>query len=117
MSSDPGFRGDASRFSPEELLVATLSSCHMLWFLHLCSDAGVVVTSYKDEPKGSMQEHASGAGEFTEVILHPMVTLADTAREGELESLHHRAHEMCFISRSVNFPVSVEMRRHLVKSL
>ncbi len=108
LSSDGAFRGDRTRYSPEELLVGSLSSCHMLWFLHLCADAGIVVTAYSDRPEGCMAEHADGAGEFTEVVLHPRVTLADPGRAAELDALHHRAHEMCFIARSVNFPVRVE---------
>jgi organic hydroperoxide reductase OsmC/OhrA len=109
LSSDKAFRGDDSRYSPEELLVASLSSCHMLWFLHLCADAGIVVTAYSDEPEGTMTEHASGAGEFVEVVLHPRVTLDRASAESNVEALHHQAHELCFIARSVNFPVRIEL--------
>jgi organic hydroperoxide reductase OsmC/OhrA len=108
LSSDPAFRGDPSRFSPEELLVASLSSCHMLWALHLCAAAGIVVTAYSDSPEGTMIENSDGSGEFTSVTLRPHVVLADPARAAELKDIHHRAHEVCFISRSVNFPVQVE---------
>lgn len=107
-SSDPAFRGDASRYNPEELLVASLSACHMLWFLHLCSDAGIVVVDYSDAASGTMSENADGSGEFTEVTLRPKVTLADPAREAEAHALHQRAHELCFIARSVRFPVRHE---------
>jgi organic hydroperoxide reductase OsmC/OhrA len=108
LCSDPAFRGDPSRYSPEELLVGSLSSCHMLWALHLCADAGIVVTAYADEPEGTMAEQDSGAGEFTQVVLRPKLTLQDPARAPELAAIHHRAHELCFISRSVNFEVRVE---------
>ncbi len=107
-SSDPSFRGEGSRYNPEELLVSTLSSCHMLWFLHVCAEAGIVVTAYEDYPRGTMRENSDGSGEFTSVTLRPSVTLADPSRAGELERLHHKAHELCFISRSVNFPVQVQ---------
>jgi organic hydroperoxide reductase OsmC/OhrA len=106
-SSDPAFRGDPSRYNPEELLVGALSSCHMLWFLHLCSDAGFVVTEYDDAPEGRMQEREDGGGEFTEVALRPRVKITDQSRAGELEGIHQRAHELCFIARSVKFPVRV----------
>ncbi|MBE1537961.1 OsmC family protein [Actinomadura algeriensis] len=107
-SADPAFRGDPARWNPEELLVASLSECHMLWFLHLCADAGVVVTAYTDEPLGTMAETADGGGRFEEVVLRPRVTLADPARAGEAAALHTRAHELCFIANSVNFPVRHE---------
>ena len=104
-SSDPLFRGDPSRYNPEELLVASLSACHMLWFLHLCSDAGIAVTSYTEAALGEMTEQAGGAGEFTKVTLRPRVKISDPARAADIPALHAKAHELCFISRSVNFPV------------
>ncbi len=104
-SADAAFRGDPSRYSPEELLVASLSTCHMLWFLHLCADAGIVVTEYEDAALGTMAEHPDGSGEFTRVVLHPRAVITDPARLADATSLHHRAHDLCFISRSVNFPV------------
>lgn len=106
-SSDPAFRGDASRWNPEELLLASVSACHKLWYLHVCAVAGVVVTDYVDEPEGTMALTADGAGQFTEVVLKPVVTIskgdAQTAQE-----LHADAHEKCFIANSVNFPIRVE---------
>jgi organic hydroperoxide reductase OsmC/OhrA len=105
-SSDRAFRGDAARYNPEELLVASLSTCHMLWMLHLCADAGIVVTDYVDDASGEMALHPDGSGEFTSVTLRPRLTLADSARAAEVLALHHRAHELCFIARSVNFPVT-----------
>ena len=108
-SSDPGFRGDATRWNPEELLVASLSACHQLWFLHEASAAGVVVVAYSDDASGSMQTHADGSGEFTEVVLRPQVTATTPVAPEQLASLHHLAHEKCFIARSMNFPVRVEL--------
>jgi organic hydroperoxide reductase OsmC/OhrA len=104
-SSDPAFRGDPARWNPEELLVASLSQCHMLWFLHLCSAAGVVVTSYRDQPIGTMTETEDGGGHFTEIALRPEVGFAEPAQAARAAELHKRAHELCFIANSVNFPV------------
>ena len=104
-SSDPNFRGDKTRQNPEELLVASLSGCHMLWYLHLCAVNGVIVLEYVDEATGSMQENKDGSGQFTEVMLKPAVTVKDKSMIDKANSLHHEANAMCFIARSVNFPV------------
>lgn len=109
-SSDPVFRGDRARYNPEELLVGATAACHMLWFLHFCADAGLVVTDYEDAPVGEMVEHADGSGEFTRVELRPRVTLADPARAGELAAIHHRVHEKCAIARSLRCEVTVSPR-------
>jgi organic hydroperoxide reductase OsmC/OhrA len=109
-SADRTFRGDPARYNPEELLVAALSTCHMLSFLHACADAGVVVTEYRDSATGTMSTHPDGAGEFTRVTLHPHVKITDAARTAELAALHDKAHHLCFIARSVNFPVEVKPR-------
>ena len=107
-SSDPHFRGDASRYNPEELLVGAISSCHMLWVLHLCADAGIVVTDYSDEAFGEMVDHPDGSGEFTRVVLRPRMAITDISRAGEARAIHHRAHDLCFLARSMNFPVEHE---------
>ena len=104
-SSDPAFRGDNTRYNPEELLVASLSSCHMLWFLHLCSVAGVVVQEYVDDAAGTMEETADGGGRFTEVTLFPVITVASEEMVEKADALHEKANELCFIASSVNFPV------------
>lgn len=109
-SSDPTFRGDSSRYNPEELLVAALSSCHMLWYLHLCADAGIVVVEYKDRATGTMVETPDGGGRFSEVVLHPETTLQPGADVSIAERLHEKAHQLCFIANSVNFPVRCEPR-------
>jgi organic hydroperoxide reductase OsmC/OhrA len=106
-SSDPAFRGDSLRYNPEELLVASLSSCHMLWYLHLCSVNEITVVEYRDDASGSMEEHG-GVGRFVRVELRPVVTLAPGCERAKALDLHHEAHQMCFIARSVNFPVTVE---------
>jgi organic hydroperoxide reductase OsmC/OhrA len=107
-SSDPAFRGDPSRYNPEDLLVASLATCHMLWYLHLCSTAGIVVTAYLDRAEGTMQEDPDGSGRFTAVLLKPDVTVKRGADLAKARDLHHAAHEMCFIANSMNFPVSHE---------
>lgn len=110
-SSAKTFRGDETRYNPEELLVGALSSCHMLSYLHLCADAGIVVTAYEDDAEGTMRLNKDGSGEFVFVTLHPRVELADLSRTDEAIALHERAHELCFIARSVNFPVTCEAAR------
>ena len=107
-SSDPVFRGDPARYNPEELLVAAVSSCHMLWVLHLCSDAGIVVTEYTDEAWGEMVEHPDGSGEMNSVVLRPRMRISDPARAPEVPAIHDRAHAVCCLARSVRFPVRHE---------
>lgn len=107
-SSDPAFLGDPTRYNPEELLVASLSSCHMLWYLHLCTTKQVIVLNYVDQAKGVMVEEKNGAGSFKEVILYPKITLADASMIPIAQELHHKANQMCFIANSVNFPVKHE---------
>lgn len=104
-SSDPQFRGDKTRYNPEEIMVSALSSCHMLWYLHLCAVNGVVVVEYKDHATGIMAEHENGSGEFTEVTLKPVVKVKDKSMNEKAIALHDEAFKMCFIARSVNFAV------------
>ena len=107
-SSDPAFRGDAGRWSPEELLLASLSQCHMLWYLHLAATAGIVVTAYEDTPAATMRENPDGSGQFTEVLLRPSVTVTEQVACARATTLHDDAERLCFIARSVNFPVRHE---------
>jgi organic hydroperoxide reductase OsmC/OhrA len=107
-SSDPVFRGDKTRWNPELELVAALSQCHMLSYLHVCVAAGVVVTGYDDTPYGVMAETEDGGGYFTEVVLRPSVTVASADMEDRARELHEEASEKCFIASSVNFPVRHE---------
>ena len=107
-SSDPNFRGDAAHYNPEELLVAALSACHMLWYLHLCAESGIVVTGYVDEARGTMIETADSGGHFTKAVLRPIVTVKAGTDLALAEQLHERAHRLCFIANSVNFPVCCE---------
>ena len=107
-SSDPNFRGDPARWNPEELLLASLSACHQLWYLHLCANAGIVVQAYRDDASGVMVEQPDGAGQFESVTLRPHVKLAPGSDEEVARALHHEAAKMCFIARSVSFRVEHE---------
>ena len=104
-SSDASFMGDAERYNPEELFLASLSSCHMLWYLHLCAEHGIVVTGYTDLATGSLDEHHVNGGKFTEVMLHPHVTVAQSSMIAKANEIHELAGEKCFIANSCNFPV------------
>lgn len=105
-SADPTFRGDPARYNPEELLLAALSGCHMMSFLHVCVNAGVVVTAYQDHATGSMVVHPDGSGQFTAVVLNPIVTVAECSMMHQMADLHHKANQLCFIANSCNFPVT-----------
>lgn len=107
-SSDKPFRGDPTRWNPEDLLVASLSECHLLSYLHACVVAGVVVVSYTDRATGVMRENGAGGGSFVEVTLHPEVVVADASMIEAAERAHAQASEWCFIANSVNFPVRHE---------
>jgi len=104
-SSDPMFRGDASKYNPEDLLVMALSSCHVLSYLHLCADNGIVVTSYEDDATGIMTEDAVRGGFFTEVTLNITVKITDASKKDLAVKLHDDANKLCFVANSVNFPV------------
>ncbi|MDH6198629.1 organic hydroperoxide reductase OsmC/OhrA [Mycobacterium frederiksbergense] len=107
-TADPAFRGVPQRWNPEELLVVSLSQCHMLWYLALCAREGITVTAYHDRPVGTMNEDAEGSGSFVEVTLRPQVGITSGDRVDDAAKLHHEAHRMCFIANSVNFPVLIE---------
>lgn len=104
-SSDPAFRGDKTKHNPEELFLASISSCHMLWYLHLCAENGIIVTDYFDNATGTMQETENGGGHFTEVILNPVVTVTDKTMIDRANDLHKKANELCFIANSCNFTI------------
>lgn len=106
-SADPTFHGDADRWNPEELLVAALAQCHMLSYLHMAVRAGVVVTAYTDAAHGTMQQEGLG-GHFTEVLLRPVVTVAEASMVEDARAAHAEAARHCFIASSVNFPVRHE---------
>jgi len=107
-SSDAAFRGDRTRWNPEEFLLAALSACHQLAYLHLCAEAGIVVLEYIDDADGEMQQTPDGGGHFTHVTLRPRVTVTAESDKAKATALHASAHEKCFIANSVNFPVSCE---------
>lgn len=104
-SSDPTFRGDPTRHNPEDLLVAALSACHMMSYLHVCVMHGVVVIAYTDAATGTMETLPDGSGRFLEVTLNPQVTVQEAAMIPKAQALHAQANQLCFIANSVNFPV------------
>ncbi len=107
-TSDPAFRGDPHKHNPEDMLLASLSSCHMLWYLHLCSEKEITVIKYLDRPVGTMIEESDGSGKFSEVILQPEIAILEKDKLEIAEKLHQKTHEMCFIAKSMNFPVSTK---------
>ena len=104
-SADPAYLGDSKQHNPEDLLVAALSACHMLWYLHLCAVGDVAVTAYRDVADGVMRANPDGSAEFEKVTLRPEVTIAGDSCAETAMRLHEQANAMCFIARSVNFPV------------
>jgi len=104
-SADPAFLGDKTKHNPEDLLVSSLSGCHMLWYLHLCSANGITVVDYRDDASGIMKESRENGGYFSEVVLRPAVTITDQKQIGKANELHKEANKLCFIANSCNFPV------------
>ncbi|GAA2946531.1 OsmC family protein [Glutamicibacter bergerei] len=104
-TADPTFHGDKDRWNPEQLMLAALSQCHMLSYLHVAVTHGVVVTGYQDQASGTLRLNRDNSGEFTQVVLRPQVSLADDSQRELADSLHQQANRVCFIARSVNFPV------------
>jgi organic hydroperoxide reductase OsmC/OhrA len=107
-SADRTFHGDAERWNPEQLLLAALSQCHLLSYLHVCAVNGVVVTGYTDRTGGTMTETGDGGGHFTEAVLRPVVEVASAEMAERARTLHGEANRLCFIANSVNFPVRHE---------
>lgn len=107
-SNDPLLGGDAAKMNPEDLLISALSACHMLWYLHLASNAGIVVTDYRDDPVGHGETLPNGAGRFLSAVLRPGISVRAGADLEIAATLHTKVHDFCFIARSVNFPVSYE---------
>ncbi|WP_062054835.1 OsmC family protein [Aquimarina longa] len=104
-SADSSFMGDESRYNPEDLFLSSLSACHMLWYLHLCSMHKIIVTDYVDNAMGIMEESKNGSGKFKEVILNPIVTVESSEMITKANEIHETANEMCFIANSCNFSV------------
>jgi len=107
-SNDPLLGGNPALANPEDLLLSSLAACHMLWYLHYASEAGIVVSSYQDDPVGIGESSPNGAGRFLRAILKPHIVLRLGSDLTKADAIHHRIHEVCFIARSVNFPVSYE---------
>jgi organic hydroperoxide reductase OsmC/OhrA len=107
-SSDPHFRGDDKKYNPEDLFLASIASCHMLWYLHLCADHGIIVQTYLDKASGLMETGTDGSGQFSKIVLMPSITVQNEGMIDMAVKLHHKAHEMCFLANSVNFEITVQ---------
>jgi organic hydroperoxide reductase OsmC/OhrA len=107
-SNDPILGGDPSKPNPEDLLLSSLAACHMLWYLHLASEAGIVVKRYQDTPLGIGETGLRGEGRFIKAVLRPRIAVKRGADLAKADSLHYEVHHFCFIARSVNFPVNFE---------
>lgn len=107
-SADPNFLGNPEAHNPEELFLASIASCHMLWFLHLCAENKVNVVGYSDHPRGLMEENGMAGGRFVEVVLNPVVLVSDAAMLEKTKRLHEQAHSKCFIANSCNFPIRIK---------
>lgn len=107
-SNDPLLGGDPARPNPEDLLLSALSACHMLWYLHLASDAGIVVAHYEDSPIGYGETALNGAGRFLAVTLRPLIKVRRGADLTKADALHHEVSKYCFIARSTNFPITYD---------
>ncbi|MHA3789057.1 OsmC family protein [Flavobacterium hauense] len=105
ISAAKAFKGDAALYNPEDMLLASLVSCHMMSYLYVCTQAGIEVLSYTDDAVATLEVEADGSGRFTEVILHPKVMISKADRIEEAQALHKKANELCFIANSCNFPV------------
>ncbi|MEM9300141.1 MAG: OsmC family protein [Bacteroidota bacterium] len=114
-SSDPSFRGNPSRYNPEELFLASISNCHMLWYLHLCSVNDIVVLDYVDRATAIMEEDKTGSGHFTEVTLHPHVKVKDEEMIEKANGLHEKANQFCFIANSCNFTIKHEPKTEVIE--
>ena len=104
-SNDPRLGGDPKKMNPEDMLLSALSACHMLWYLHLASDAGIIVESYEDSPVGHAESDPSGAGRFTSAVLRPQIGVAPNTDLARADAIHHKIGKVCFIARSVAFPI------------
>lgn len=105
-SADSAFLGNKTKHNPEDFLVSAVSSCHMLWYLHLCAESGVIVTDYRDCARGIMEENGIEGGKFTEITLNPVVIVTDKKMIEKASELHSKANELCFIANSLNFKIS-----------
>jgi organic hydroperoxide reductase OsmC/OhrA len=105
-SNDPLLGGDPTLPNPEDLMLATVSACHMLWYLHLACNAGIVIHSYTDDPVAIGETAPNGAGRFLSATLRPRIEVEAGADLDKAAALHNDVHQFCFIARSINFPIT-----------
>jgi len=109
-SNDPLLGGDSGLHNPEDMLISALSACHMLWYLHLASDAGIKVMAYLDDPEAVGETDANGASRFLRATLRPRIEVPEGTDLAQADALHEEVHKYCFIARSVAFPVTYKAR-------
>lgn len=105
VSAAKAFKGDAALYNPEDMLLSSLVSCHMMSYLYVCAQFGIEVLSYSDDAVATLEVNDDGSGRFTEVTLKPKVLITNANRIEEALLLHKKANELCFIANSCNFPV------------
>ncbi|MDX6190548.1 OsmC family protein [Flavobacterium sp. Fl-318] len=105
VSAAKAFKGDPSLYNPEDLLLSSLVSCHMMSYLYVCSQNGIEVLAYSDNAEATLEVNPDGSGRFTEVRLNPKVTIANSDKVEVAVALHKKANQLCFIANSCNFPV------------
>ena len=99
------FKGDAALYNPEDMLLSSLVSCHMMSYLYVCAQNGIEVLSYTDDAVATLEVESDGSGRFTEVMLNPKVIIAQADKIDEALTLHRKANQLCFIANSCNFPI------------
>jgi len=105
VSAAKAFKGDPELYNPEDLLLSSLVSCHMMSYLYVCSQNGIEVLEYSDNAEATLEVSQDGSGRFTEVRLNPKVKIANADKIQEALELHTKANQLCFIANSCNFPV------------
>lgn len=107
-SADPAFRGNKDRYNPEELMISSIASCHMLWYLHLAAANNLVIMDYKDNPSGTIEVKEFGLGRFIEVTLRPTVIIHNEDQSDLAVKLHDESHNKCIIADSFKFDIHIE---------
>ncbi len=106
VSAAKAFKGDETKYNPEDLLLSALASCHMMSYFYVCAQNGIELIDYKDEAVGVLELKADGSGAFTSVVLNPVVTISKSEMIDKAVSLHKEAHSICFIAHPCNVLIS-----------
>ena len=105
VSAAKAFKGDPELYNPEDLLLSSLVSCHMMSYLYVCSQNGIEVLEYSDNAEATLETYADGSGRFVTVTLNPKATIANPDKIQMALDLHQKANQLCFIANSCNFPI------------